>query len=115
MQAIPLRHHAIISAFPRIVVPKTLKRPIPHGLESLYHHGLGKGDPNIVHNEKTAIEIIDIEVLRRADGICVFFKPFIQSLPTLRFQFKAAFARAGRNGLAHIDRAMEQVAALGFR
>lgn len=51
-----------------IVVSKSIDIKIPEWLKSIYKHGLGKRNPNVIHDKITALKVMALHALGSRDG-----------------------------------------------
>ena len=71
----------LIPALARIMISEAVNEPIPNRREHLYQKVFAERNPDVVHHQIAACEMLDRKILRRPNRFGVFRQAIVESGP----------------------------------
>lgn|GEM_PF-3957293 len=90
-------------------MPKPSSKTFQGGEKSFNEQGLPEGNPDVVHGEISAEEVLDVQVFRESNRLRMLRQSVVEHRARRRVQPESAFASAFWNSLADIDRDVSTV------
>jgi len=53
------------------MIPKSVNLEVPEWLKPIYEHRLGKRNPDVIHNEKSALKVTNVQIRRLENRVSV--------------------------------------------